>query len=238
MSLPAKSETCLIVFARTPVRGGVKTRLRPFLSEDDCLRLHSLLVRLRDWELGQVHKTVFLTPLAADCAGPGPKLEVPEGVAVETQQGDDLGERLSHALNQKWNEGFRKLVFIGTDSPVLGIEDLQAAFQALEQNDVVLGPATDGGYYLIGFSALLPMLFSSISWGTSEVFRETVQRMEANSICWQCLRESFDLDTYEDLVDFHRLLKESPSALPDPDDQELVALVACLVTSSGIPQCL
>jgi len=243
MSPPAESETCLIVFARTPVRGSVKTRMRPFLSEDDCLRLHSLLLRLwmgrlRDWGLGQVQKTVFLTPLDADRAEPGLKLQVPEGVAVETQQGDDLGERLSHALNQKWNEGFRKLVFIGTDSPVLGIEDLQAAFQALEQNDVVLGPATDGGYYLIGFSALLPMVFSSISWGTSEVFRETVQRMERNSVRWQCLRESFDLDTYEDLVNFHRLLKEPRFAMPGPDDQELAALVARLVTSSGIPQCL
>ncbi len=242
MSPPAESQACLIVFARTPVRGSVKTRMRPVLSEDDCLRLHSLLVRLwmgrlRDWDLGQVHKTVCLTPLGANSAEPDLKLDAPEGVAVETQQGEGLGERLSNALNQKWNEGFRKLVFIGTDSPLLGIKDLQAAFQALDKSEVVLGPATDGGYYLIGFSALLPMLFSRISWGTSEVFRETVQRLETNSIRWQCLRESFDLDTYEDLVGFHRLLKESPSALPDPDDQELVSLVARLVASSGIPQC-
>jgi len=241
MSTPAESQTCLIVFARTPVRGSVKTRMRPFLSEEDCLRLHSLLLRLwmrrlRDGDLGQVHKTVFLT--ASGPAEPDLKLDAPEDVAVETQQGESLGERLSHALNQKWNEGFRKIVFIGTDSPVLGIEDLQAAFQALDQSEVVLGPATDGGYYLIGFSTLLPALFSGISWGTSEVFRETVQQLETNSIRWQCLRESFDLDTYEDLVNFHRLLKESPSVLPRPDDQELAALVARLVTSSGMPQCL
>ena len=241
MAPPAESQTCLIVFARTPVRGSVKTRMRPFLSVEDCLRLHSLLLRLwmgrlRDWDLGPVHKMVFLTPLGR--AEPDLKLNAPEDVAVETQQGEGLGERLSHALNQKWNEGFRKLVFIGTDSPVLGVEDLRAAFQALDQSEVVLGPATDGGYYLIGFSALLPTLFSGISWETSEVFRETVQRLETNSIRWQCLRESFDLDTYEDLVNFHRLLKESPSALPGPDDQELAALVARLVTSSGMPQCL
>jgi uncharacterized protein len=236
----AESQSCLIVFARTPVRGSVKTRMRPFLSEEDCLRLHSLLVRLwigrlRDWDLGQVHKTVFLT--ASGPAEPDLKLDAPENVAVETQLGEDLGERLSHALNQKWNEGFRKLVFIGTDSPMLGTEDLQAAFQALDQSQVVLGPATDGGYYLIGFSAFLPALFSGISWGTSEVFRETVQRLERNSIRWQCLPESFDLDTYQDLVNFHRLLKESPSALTGRDNQELVALVKRLVTS-GMPECL
>ena len=243
MSPPAESQTCLIVFARTPVRGSVKTRMRPFLSEEDCLRLHSLLLRLwmgrlRDWDLRQVHKSIFLTPLGCDGPDLKLKLDAPKDVAVETQQGKDLGERLSHALNQKWNEGFRKLVFIGTDNPVLGIEDLQAAFQALDECEVVLGPATDGGYYLIGFSALLPALFSGISWGTSEVFRETVQQLEANSIRWQRLRESFDLDTYEDLEKFHHLLKESPSVLPGPDDQELVALVARLVTSSGMPQCL
>jgi rSAM/selenodomain-associated transferase 1 len=194
--------------------------------------------RLRDWDLRQVQKTVFLTPLDTDHAEPGWKLDAPEEVAVETQQGNDLGERLSQALHQKWNEGFRKLVFIGTDSPGLQIEDLQAAFHALDQNDVVLGPVTDGGYYLIGFSALLPVLFSGIAWGTSDVFRQTVQQMELHSLRWQRLRESFDLDTYEDLLHFHRLLKESPPALSGPSEQELVALVARLVASSGISQCL
>ncbi len=239
MSPRTTSPACLVVFAKTPVRGGVKTRMRPFLSEDDCLRLHLLLLRLwmgrlRDWDLGPVCKTVFMTPLSVDPVEPDLKLEVPDDVAIETQQGNDLGQRLSHALNQKWNEGFRKLVFIGTDSPMLEIGDLQAAFQALNDAEVVLGPATDGGYYLIGFSSLLPTLFSGISWGTSEVFRETVHRLEAASIRWQRLRENFDLDSYEDLVNFGRLLKEFPSTLRGPNDQELAAFVARSVTSSGV----
>ena len=243
MSPRSRSPACLVVFAKAPVRGGVKTRMQPFLSEDDCLRLHSLLLRLwmgrlRDWDLGTVHKTVFLTPLGADRVERDLRLDAPADVAIETQQGEDLGQRLSHALNQKWNEGFRKLVFIGTDSPLLEIGDLQAAFQALDETEVVLGPATDGGYYLIGFSSFLPDLFSGISWGTSEVFRETVHRLEATSIRWQRLRENFDLDTYEDLVNLRRVLKECPSALPGPNDQELVALVERLVTSSsGVREC-
>ena len=242
MAVPTESQTCLIVFAKTPVRGSVKTRMRPFLSEEDCLRLHSLLLRLwlgrlREWDLGQVHKALFLTPLEAEHAAPH-LLDAPPRVAVETQQGNDLGDRLSHAFNRKWNEGFRKIVFIGTDSPALRIEDLHSAFEALETSEVVLGPATDGGYYLIGFSARLPMLFSGISWGTSEVFRETVQLLETSAIRWQRLRESFDLDTYEDLVNFDRVLKESSTALPSPDGQELVAFVRHLVTASGTPQCL
>jgi rSAM/selenodomain-associated transferase 1 len=214
--------------------------MRPFLSEEDCLRLHSLLLRLwmarlRDWDLGQVHKALFLTPLGAGRADPDLVLDVPPGVTVETQQGSDLGDRLSHAFNHKWNEGFRKIVFIGTDSPALRREDLHAAFKALDASEVVLGPATDGGYYLIGFSARLPVLFSRISWGTFQVFRETVQLLETNAIRWQCLRESFDLDTFEDLVTFHRLSEESRTV---PDGEELVAFVARLVTSSGTPQCL
>ena len=108
MLLPAESKACLIVFAKTPVLGRVKTRMRPFLSEQDCLQLHSLLLRLwmgrlRDWDLHQVHKAVFLTPPEAGSTEPGLKLSAPEGVAVETQQGEDLGERLTRALNQKWN---------------------------------------------------------------------------------------------------------------------------------------
>jgi len=237
MAVPTESRACLIVFAKTPVRGKVKTRMRPFLSEEDCLRLHCLLLRLwmgrlRDWDLGQMHKALFLTPLGAGRHNPDPVLDAPPGVIVETQQGRDLGDRLSHAFNHKWNEGFRKIVFIGTDSPTLQREDLHAAFKGLDESEVVLGPAADGGYYLIGFSARLPVLFSRISWGTSQVFRETVQLLETNAIRWQCLRESFDLDTFEDLVTFHRLSKESPNV---PDAEELVAFVARLVTSSGTP---
>ena len=237
MAVPTESRACLIVFAKTPVRGKVKTRMRPFLSEEDCLRLHCLLLRLwmgrlRDWDLGQMHKALFLTPLGAGRHNPDLELDAPPGVIVETQQGSDLGDRLSHAFNHKWNEGFRKIVFIGTDSPALRREDLHAAFKGLDESEVVLGPATDGGYYLIGFSACLPVLFSRISWGTSQVFRETVQLLETNAIRWQCLRESFDLDTFEDLVTFHRLSKESPNV---PDAEELVAFVARLVTSSGTP---
>ena len=240
MAVPTESRACLIVFAKTPVRGKVKTRMRPFLSEEDCLQLHSLLLRLwmgrlRDWDLGQMHKALFLTPLGAGRHDPDLVLDAPPGVMVETQQGSDLGDRLSHAFNRKWNEGFRKIVFIGTDSPALRREDLHAAFKGLDESEVVLGPATDGGYYLIGFSARVPVLFSGISWGTSQVFRETVQLLETNAIRWQCLRESFDLDTFEDLVTFHRLSKESPTV---PDAEELVAFVARLVTSSGTPQCL
>ena len=237
MAVPTEPRACLIVFAKTPVRGKVKTRMRPFLSEEDCLRLHCLLLRLwmgrlRDWDLGQMHKALFLTPVGAGRHDPDLVLDAPPGVIVETQRGSDLGDRLSHAFNHKWNEGFRKIVFIGTDSPTLQREDLHAAFKGLDESEVVLGPATDGGYYLIGFSARLPVLFSRISWGTSQVFRETVQLLETNAIRWQCLRESFDLDTFEDLVTFHRLSKESPNV---PDAEELVAFVARLVTSSGTP---
>ncbi|HEX2520788.1 MAG TPA: hypothetical protein VHP35_01615, partial [Terriglobia bacterium] len=67
--------------------------------------------------------------------------------------------------------------------------------------------------------------------------RETVHRLDTASIRWQCLRENFDLDTYDDLVKFRRVLKECPSMLPGPNDQELAALVDRLVTSSGVPEC-
>ncbi|MCI0422151.1 MAG: TIGR04282 family arsenosugar biosynthesis glycosyltransferase [Acidobacteria bacterium] len=183
MSFTKDPEAALIVFAKTPVRGSVKTRMRPALSEDDCLQLHSLLLRLwlarlSNWDLGRIHKAIFLTPVDASQTPPALRLDVPRGVAIETQQGRDLGARLAHALHKKWSDGFRKLVFIGTDSPLLQLEDLQAAFQVLDSNEVVVGPATDGGYYLIGFSALRPFLLSGISWGTAQVFKQTVRLME------------------------------------------------------------
>src|SRR5262245_60777911 len=103
MAVPTASRACLIVFAKTPVRGRVKTRMRPFLSEEDCLRLHCLLlrlwmVRLRDWDLGQMHKALFLTPSGAGSHDAELVLDAPPGVTVETQQGSHLGDRLSHAF--------------------------------------------------------------------------------------------------------------------------------------------
>jgi rSAM/selenodomain-associated transferase 1 len=223
----------LIVFAKAPIQGNVKTRMQPHLGLENCLKLHLLLVRLwidrlLDWDLGSVRKTISFTPFGEDRPG---GLDLPPGIDVETQRGRDLGERLSHALHQKWDEGFRRVVFIGTDSPLLDLEDLRAAFQALNQNQVVLGPATDGGYYLIGFSSHLPGLFSGISWGTSLVFKETVQQLERRSIPWHRLREILDLDTYEDLVRFRHSLSQNASVLSEPAGQALRSFIECLAGS-------
>jgi 2-phospho-L-lactate guanylyltransferase (CobY/MobA/RfbA family) len=200
--------------------------MRPFLSEEDCLRLPLLLRlwmgQLRDWDSASAQIDL---PDAVERDRPDLKLKLdaPKEVLLLKHSRERFGRTPVSCTQPEMERGFQKLVFIGTDNPVLGIEDLQAAFQALDECEVVLGPATDGGYYLIGFSALLPALFSGISWGTSEVFRETVQQLETNSIRWQRLRESFDLDTYEDLEKFHHLLKESPSVLRRRS--RLVALV-------------
>lgn len=229
----AESQACLIVFAKAPILGSVKTRMQPDLAIEDSLNLHGLLVRLwierlRDWDLGSVHKSIFFSPFGGEQLG---VLDLPPGIDVQTQRGRDLGERLSQALRQKWNEGFRRVVFIGTDSPLLDFRDLQTAFLELNRNPVVIGPATDGGYYLIGFSRHLPDLFSGISWGTPLVFGETVQQLERRSIRWHRLREILDLDTYEDLVRFRQSLSQDTSALSGPTGRALRSFVERLADS-------
>jgi uncharacterized protein len=229
---PIHPRACLIVFAKAPVLGTVKTRMRPELSDEDCLALYRALLRqtlgkLQRWQFPNLGKAIFFSDCCPEVAFEVGELEPPSGIAVEFQVGQDLGERMTHALRKKWREGFRKVLFIGTDSPLISLQDIEAAIQALESHEIVIGPATDGGYYLIGFSSFSPFVLAGIQWGSSRVFEQTIQVLEARSMKWLSLREAFDLDSFEDLVRFQSL--RPLSALTDSGSRELLSLVDRLI---------
>jgi rSAM/selenodomain-associated transferase 1 len=178
----------IIVFARAPVPGAAKTRLIPALGEWGAARLHARLVR-----------HAVRTALASGC---GP-VEV-HGTARHSffrslkarfrlQRGRDLGERMHHALSR--NPG---AILIGTDCPALTAADLRRAARLLRGGaEVVIAPAEDGGYALIGARRVPAELFRDIEWGTSSVYEETVKRLKAHR--WRALRTVWDLDRPEDL---------------------------------------
>jgi rSAM/selenodomain-associated transferase 1 len=192
----------IIVFARAPVPGAAKTRLIPALGKWGAARLHARLVR-----------HAVRTALASGC---GP-VEV-HGTARHSffrslkarfrlQRGRDLGERMHHALSR--NPG---AILIGTDCPALTAADLRRAARLLRGGaEVVIAPAEDGGYALIGARRVPAELFRDIEWGTSSVYEETVKRLKAYR--WRALRTVWDVDRTEDLERF-RWLRFSSAGRP------------------------
>ena len=230
MVLKAKPETSLIVFAKAPVPGTVKTRMQPVLGEDNCLLLHKALVRhtlerIRLLDLPGLEKAVFFTGATEDVFTYARDFDIAEDISVEIQFGKDLGERLSNALEKKILSGYKKVIFIGTDSPLLGNRVIEEVVEGLGTHDVMIGPAADGGYYLIGFSEFIPSILKGIKWGSSLVFDQTLELMKKNSLKWKCLNKGFDLDTFEDLVDFYQSVRTTSEAPTESSLLELVQLI-------------
>ena len=127
---------------------------------------------------------------------------------VLPQQGDTLGERLTNATNKAFTKGAHRVAVIGTDSPWLDSTLIEEAFSAMERADLVLGPAADGGYYLLGLAKPIPGPFlSGIAWSTSQVLNQTLVVAHRLGMSASLLRLGYDIDHLEDL---HRWMEEDP----------------------------
>lgn len=193
----------LVLFARLPEAGRVKTRLLPRYSPADAFRLHRSL--LSD-SLDLLHRAAIrlgASPwLYLSEAGPlDPELSVHRRAAgVVVQEGTDLGERLARAFRERLAGGARRVVIFGSDSPLLPPERFERAFSALDASDLVLGPAEDGGYYLIGASRFHPSLFRRMPWGEGTLFARTVRRARAGGLKVETLPTGYDVDTPESVA--------------------------------------
>lgn len=191
----------LLVFAKAPIPGQTKTRLIPALGAEGAAALHAQLCR-RTLALaarcGIAEVELWCSPDAnhpffVEC-------RQAYGVALKTQQGADLGERMAHALADALTAR-RYAVLIGTDCADRDEHDLQQAFDALARgHDAVLGPAADGGYVLIGLRAQAPDLFAAIDWGSEKVLAQTRRRLAELSCTWHELPMRHDVDRPADLV--------------------------------------
>ncbi len=203
------AEEAVILFARSPVRGQVKSRLQPHFTPDESLALHRALVAdaaaLLRQAAGQCTLALEIRLSAALPAG-DPMASDLAGFERGTQQGDDLGERLVHAFQDRLHRGARRVVIIGSDSPTMTPEYLLGAFQVLRDHDMVVGPAEDGGYVLIGCSRLRIRPFQGIDWGSDQVMAQTRKKLRRLKISHQLLAPGHDLDTREDLLRTHAAL--------------------------------
>jgi len=193
----------LIVFARLPVEGQVKTRLAATLGTQTALwayrRLLGATLELaersalehREWRYAPAE------PTPVDAAGRLPAEWAARGWRVGPQHGADLGERMQEALAAALAAGDTP-VLIGCDCPVLTPTDLAEAFAALANHDAVFAPAEDGGYALVGVSRPLPAIFSSMPWGTAGVMAETRARLRRSGSRFHELRTVWDVDVQAD----------------------------------------
>jgi rSAM/selenodomain-associated transferase 1 len=190
------SKSALIIFARNPELGKCKTRLAKTVGDQDALAIYKILLHhtVKISKDLNVDKYVYYSNSVS-------KNDVWNGEIFrkKKQEGADLGRRMDNAFLDLFNMGYEKIIIIGSDMYDLSKLDLENAYSCLEKNDVVIGPAIDGGYYLLGMKKPYPSVFKNKSWGTNTVFENTMDDLINNSVCK--LQERNDIDVYEDIVD-------------------------------------
>lgn len=197
----APESGCLLIqFAREPVAGAVKTRMIPHLSAQAACDLHSELVLWTTRSLLNANLGPVQLAVAGDATHPVFECCQQLGVArLSQQRGADLGERMYNALADGLAE-FEKVLLVGSDCPAIDRKYLVQAVAGLEQSDIVLGPASDGGYVLIGARRVSARLFAGVAWGGAAVFDETTRRLRQLAWSWSELPVLPDIDRPEDLA--------------------------------------
>ncbi len=223
----------LAVFARAPELGRVKTRLCPPLTADEALRLHRALVEDTLDHLGKLKRPdVSRVLLLSRPLLQATDLDVPRGWTVGIQSAGDLGTKLASFFYGAFRREASRVVVLGSDSPTLPLEVVDDAFEDLARFDVTIGPAADGGYYLVGTRTYLPDLFRGISWGTEDVLRQTTGILERLGRRYHLLVPWYDVDRPRDLERLREEIgylkrarpdlvpRRSSAALPDVEESE------------------
>jgi hypothetical protein len=183
----------VLVFQKNAVLGKVKTRLASGMGELPALEIYRHLIQLTYSVLEDVPVPVWT--YFSDYI---PETLNPPKAKSFVQEGQDLGERMANAFARSFESGMEKVVLIGTDCPTLQSNHLNEAFEALNHSDLVVGPATDGGYYLIGMKRRADYLFEGINWSTAEVLSQTLGVATVHGLHFTLLDELSDIDTQED----------------------------------------
>jgi len=204
----------LIIFSRYPEAGKTKTRMIPALGAFGAAELQRQLTehtlqtakafKLKRAISIQVHFTGGNIDLMTEWLG--------DNIEYIPQVVGDLGNKMHSAFDNAFNGGSEKVVTIGIDCPDIDLSILEAAFNSLDQDDLVIGSATDGGYYLIGLKRTIPQLFENIVWGTDKVLKQTKIVIEQLSLNTQYLTSLSDIDRPEDLIIWKKYTSENSSA--------------------------
>ncbi len=217
-------QAALVIFAKAPIPGQVKTRLCPPLTSDEAATLHGSLV-LDLLERTKLAMTKLKLPVDRylACAPSATHvffkiMEERQGIKLIDQIGDDVGIRMNQAFETLFARGYQRVLLVGTDVPTLPLDHFKQALTMLEQHDLVLGPALDGGYYLIGIKRPIQDLFRDIPWSTDQVLTLTQAKATSLGLKTSLIQSWRDVDT---LADLQALIEASNSDAKKPKNDRV-----------------
>lgn len=188
------SKNLIITFTRNPELGKCKTRLAKTVGDEAALRIYKYLLQHTEQVIKQIDadKAVYYSVKTRDN-------DIWDSKAYQKHQqvGNDLGERMQKAFENGFNSLYEKIIIVGSDLFDLEPRHIDEAFKALNKNDVVIGPAEDGGYYLLGMKTMHTSVFKNKNWGTESVCYDTLQNLKNQKT--SLLETLNDIDLYEDL---------------------------------------
>ncbi len=194
----------LAIMAKSPEKGKVKTRLAKTLGDDSALAIYT---KLLNYTFREANCSLWDTTI--HWAGtPNKELNTYDFNSA-VQKGDDLGQKMTYSFQQEFKKGAERVVMIGTDSAELTLGHIERAFGMLKLHDIVIGPAKDGGYYLIGMNENHPEILSGIPWSTEHVLEMTKEIAEENHLSIGYLEELSDIDHESDLEKHQWLINDN-----------------------------
>jgi uncharacterized protein len=201
LNLPASSKQRLIIFTRYPEPGKTKTRLIPALGTVGAANLQREMTEHTIFQVQELQKAIAISVEVRFAGGNLQLMQdwLGSDLVYQSQGEGDLGSRMARSLFDAFQSGAEKVIIIGTDCPGVNVQVLATAFEKLHTSDLVLGPAIDGGYYLIGLRQPIPELFVNIEWGTAQVFHKTVEIAQKLHVSYVNLSPLGDVDRPEDL---------------------------------------
>jgi uncharacterized protein len=192
----------LIIFVKNLIDGKVKTRLAATLGNEAAINIYKQLLH----HTYSVTKTIGADKIVFYSDFIEEDIWNNKEFKKEIQQGIDLGKRMENAFINALKNGYEKVIIIGTDCPEINKNILENAFMQLNNFDIVIGPATDGGYYLLGMKKLHSFLFQNITWSTDAVLNETINLLNEHQLTYFLLPELTDVDEEKNLINFKNYL--------------------------------
>ncbi len=183
-----------MIFAKNPVKGRVKTRLAKEIGDKAALDIYEFLLNhtFKVTKNLQVDKVVFYAE-----GLPQESVFDSKIFHTEEQQGQDLGEKMENAFKDAFAKNYQRVIIIGTDLPEITQQDLEDAFLHLKERDAVIGPAKDGGYYLLGMKSLNSKVFKNKAWSTASVLKNTLEDFKNKDV--KLLKSLNDIDVLSDI---------------------------------------
>lgn len=195
------SKNLILIFTRNPELGKCKTRLAKTIGDENALTIYKMLLEHTEKVVRKVYadKAVYYSVKVREN-----DLWDSNLYQKHLQYGDDLGIRMENAFKNSFEAGYENVLIVGSDLYDLKPEHIQNAFEHLKTNDVVIGPAEDGGYYLLGMKKMHPSIFKNKKWGTASVRKDTLN--DLSNVNVHQIEMLNDIDLYEDLKNYDQLL--------------------------------